>query len=459
MMVLAWFPGDSVLLLAATLLAGGLALGHRAGGLRLALLCSAGLLAAFAAPWVRQIVPDVFLPDHPLSRLMGADFAWAFALAFLTLGLAGQLLHNPLATKLHSHWTTDRQEAWQRLNHRLGLVLGGGLSLCAGWMILTLTLPLGFLANQIPAALPQQDPLSQRWAARLYRDGTTLGLTPLARWLDPVPADFYTAAEVAGLVYQNCSTNNLMHIRQFRSRLLGYPGLLDSAHHPRITELTHVWTTNTFFMGLHQRTNLHQLLANPQLQAAWADPDLRARVAQVDLQDLKAYLQTGQSAQYSPHNLALQGRPPLLGRWRLDADQTLAQFQSRYPKMNAAERAALGQYLQRLAADLTLSFSDGSCYLEGRTFPDRALGKTATVERENVSPRDLLPVIPEHTDDRPIQLLAHNAWEKNPGGTFQTQWSWGSANTSVSLQMFPDRLLLTLESLREEKYVFQRPRL
>ena len=125
----------------------------------------------------------------------------------------------------------------------------------------------------------------------------------------------------------------------------------------------------------------------------------------------------------------------------------------------AAERAALDRYLQMLAADLTLSFSDGSCYLEGRTFPERALGQTAMAQRENVSPRDLLPVIPEDAGDRPIQLLAHNAWEKNPGGTFQTEWSWGTANTSVSLQMFPDRLLITLESLREEKYVFQRPRL
>ena len=459
MMVLAWFPGDSVLLLAAALLAGGLALGHRAGGLRLALLCSAGLLAAFAAPWVRQTVPDALLPNHPLSRLMGADFVWAFGLAFLALGLAGQLLHDPLAVKLHTHWAADRKEAWQRLNHRLGLVLGGGLSLCAGWMILTLTLPLGFLANQILAAQPQQDPLSQRWAARLYRDGSALGLTPVARWLDPVPADFYTAAEVAGLVYQNCSTNNLMHIRQFRSRLLGYPGLLDSAHHPRITQLAHVWTTNTFFMGLHQRTNLHQLLAHPQLQAAWTDPDLRAQVAQVDLRDLRAYLQTGQSPQYSQHTLALQGRAPLLGSWRLDPGQTFAQFQSRYPKMNAAERAALDHYLQMLAADLTRSFAEGSCYLEGRTFPERALGQTAIAQRENVSPRDLLPVIPEDAGDRPIRLLTHNAWEKNPGGTFQTQWSWGTADTSVSLQMFPDRLLITLESLREEKYVFQRPRL
>ena len=41
-----------------------------------------------------------------------------------------------------------------------------------------------------------------------------------------------------------------MHIRQFRSRLLGYPGLVDSAHHPRVAQLAHVWTTNTFFMGL-----------------------------------------------------------------------------------------------------------------------------------------------------------------------------------------------------------------
>ena len=97
-----------------------------------------------------------------------------------------------------------------------------------------------------------------------------------------------------------------MHIRQFRSHLLGYPGLLDSAHHPRITQLAHVWTTNTFFMGLHQRTNLHQLLAHPQLQAAWTDPDLRAQVAQVDLRDLRVYLQTGQSAQYSQHTLALK---------------------------------------------------------------------------------------------------------------------------------------------------------
>ena len=459
MMVLAWFPGDSVLLLATALLAGGLALGHRAGGLRLALLCSAGLLSAGAAPWLRHAMPDFLLPDHPLSRLMGADFAWAFALAFLFLGLVGQLLHEPLATKLHAHWPADRQEAWQRLNHRLGLVLGGGLSICASWMILTLTLPLGFLANQIPAAQPQQDPLSQRWAARLYRAGAALGLTPVARWLDPVPADFYTAAEVAGVVYQNCSTNNLMHIRQFRSRLLGYPGLVDSAHHPRVAQLAHVWTTNTFFMGLHHRTNLHQLLVNPQLKAAWTDPDLSAQIAQVDLLDLRTYLQTGQSAQYAPHTLALQGRAPLLGSWRLDASQTLAQFKSRYPKMNAAERTALEHYFQELATDLALSFSDGTCYLEGRTFPERALGQTATAQRENVSPRDFLPVIPESASGRPIQLLAQGAWEKKPGGSYKTHWKWGTAASPVLLQMFPDRLLLTVESLRGEKYVFQRPRL
>ena len=116
--------------------------------------------------------------------------------------------------------------------------------------------------------------------------------------------------------------------------------------------------------------------------------------------------------------------------------------------MNAAERTALEHYFQELAADLALSFSDGTCYLEGRAFPERALGQTATAQRENVSPRDFLPVIPESASGRPIQLLAQGAWEKKPGGSFKTHWKWGTADSPVSLQMFPDRLLLTVESMR-----------
>ena len=79
-------------------------------------------------------------------------------------------------------------------------------------------------------------------------------------------------------------------------------------------------------------------------------------------------------------------------------------------------------------------------------FPERALGQTATAQRENVSPRDFLPVIPESASGRPIQLLAQGAWEKKPGGSFKTHWKWGTADSPVSLQMFPDRLLLTVES-------------
>ena len=179
MMVLAWFPGDSVLLLATALLAGGLALGHRAGGLRLALLCSAGLLSAGAAPWLRHAMPDFLLPDHPLSRLMGADFVWAFALAFLFLGLVGQLLHEPLATKLHAHWPADRQEAWQRLNHRLGLVLGGGLSICASWMILTLTCRWAFWPTKFPRRNRSRI-LSASAGPRGCIATAALGLTPVA---------------------------------------------------------------------------------------------------------------------------------------------------------------------------------------------------------------------------------------------------------------------------------------
>ncbi len=459
MIVLAWFPGDSVLLIAAALIGGGLALGHRLGALRMALLGSAYVLAAFLAIWLRHAVPEILLPDYPISRLLGADLAWAFALLFLALGVTGQLLHASLTQQVEAHLPADRQDRWEQLKRRLGLVLGGGLGTGLCWMILALALPMGFLAHQFPADRPELDPPGQRIAARLYHDSSALGLIPVARWLDSAPTDFYSAAEIAGVIYQNCSTNNLPHIRQFRSRLLGYPGLVDTAHHLRVTQLTHVWTTNRFFMGLHQRTNLTYLLTNPHLQDAWADPDLRAQVAQVDLSDLKAYLHTGQSALYSPQMLSLQGRAPLLGSWQLDTKQTLEQFQSLYPKMIPGERKALEHYLQTVAADLILSFSDGTCYLEGRFFPERKLGQPATAQRENVSPRDWLPVVPEISRTPNIRLMMQGAWEKKPGGTYHTQWTWGAANSAVTLQLFPDRLLLTLESMGGEKYVFQRPQL
>ena len=90
-------------------------------------------------------------------------------------------------------------------------------------------------------------------------------------------------------------------------------------------------------------------------------------------------------------------------------------------------------------------FSDGTRYLKAAHF-ERALGQTATAQRENVSPATSCRSFP-NWPAAANQLLAQGAWEKKPGGSFKTHWKWNGGQPA-SLQMFPDRLLLTVESLR-----------
>ena len=115
-----------------------------------------------------------------------------------------------------------------------------------------------------------------------------------ARLFDPADKDYYLAADIAALSYHNFGTNNLDHVKHFRRRLLGYPGLVDASYNPHIQGLTHIWTTNSFFMGLYNRTNLSQLLSNPQLHAAWKDENLKAQLAHVNLVDFWTFLKKGE---------------------------------------------------------------------------------------------------------------------------------------------------------------------
>jgi hypothetical protein len=221
--------------------------------------------------------------------------------------------------------------------------------------------------------------------------------------------------------------------------------------------LTHVWTTNTFFMGLYSRTNLTYLLNHQELTAAIKNDPLKAQLAQVDLHDLKHFLEIGKSRQYNIAILQQQGRSPILGRWELDPTNTLQQFKSLYPKMSEREEQRLLEYLSSLGKHLSLSFSDGYCYLEGRTFPERALGVRVSINSTHATTNDFAPSLPPRSASQYSRLITSGSWEARPSGIFQIKKIvLGKATSPVSFQLYPSRLMLTLESFRNEKYVFRR---
>jgi len=171
------------------------------------------------------------------------------------------------------------------------------------------------------------------------------------------------------------------------------------------------------------------------------------------------FLRSGKSQQYNIAILKQQGRDPILGRWELDSGDTLQQFKSKYPKIDERKERALLDYLETISEHLSLSFSDGYCYLEGRAFPERALGVRVAKNNTNDSTNDFLPDIPPTNLTAYSRLINHGSWERNPAGTYLTQFNLMNATSQVSIQLYPSRIMLTLESFRSEKYVFKRQKL
>ena len=458
MLAFAMFPGDSALLLAILVIGIWTLLGMVTDGLRMSMLFISSIIVWLLAPMIGNWMPPFLLPTNPIWSEVGAGTIPAYIILMLIFFIAVHFLHKKITLDLKYKWDTPKHEKWEKLNSALGLACGGMLGLWYYLLICGVIMPFGYLTAKIQPAQPTNDPPGYRLCGRLYRDLSSLGLNHAVRIFDPAPADYYPAADIAALTYNNfSSTNNLEHINRFRSRLLGYPGLVDAAYNPHVMALTHVWTTNTFFMGLYSRTNLTYLLNHQELTAAIKNDPLKAQLTQVDLHDLKYFLEIGKSRQYNIAILQQQGRSPILGRWELDPTNTLQQFKSLYPKMSEREEQRLLEYLSSLGKHLSLSFSDGYCYLEGRTFPERALGVRVSINSTHATTNDFAPSLPPRSASQYSRLITSGSWEARPSGIFQIKKIvLGKATSPVSFQLYPSRLMLTLESFRNEKYVFRR---
>ena len=458
-MALTLFPGDSALLLAILVIGAWALLGMSTDGLRMGMLFISSIIAWLLAPLLGNWMPAFLLPSNPIWHDLGIGAVPAFGFLTIIFSISVHFLHKKVTLDLKYKWDTPKHEKWEKLNATLGLTCGGMLGIWYYVLICGVILPFGYLIAKVQPTHPANDPLGYRLCGRLYRDLSSLGLNRTSRLFDPAPADYYPAADIAALTYNNFSTNNLEHINRFRSRLLGYPGLVDAAYNRHVMALMHVWTTNTFFMGLYTRTNLTYLLNHQELSAAWKDDALKAQLTQVDFRDLRQFLESGKSRQYNIAILQQQGRPPILGRWELDPDNTLQQFKSQYPKMNEREEQRLLEYLSSIGKHLSLSFSDGYCYLEGRTFPKRALGVRVAQNSTHATTNDFIPSLPPRNVSDYSQLITYGSWEARPSGIFHTKFVLGKATSPVSIQLYPSTLMITLESLRNEKYVFRRQEL
>ena len=455
------FPGDSALLLMLLVVGAFVVLGTITDGLRMAMLFVGSLLSLLLAPLLeRYVVPRGFLPANPLWQEMGIGNVYAFIFLMMILFAVIHKLRERTALEIKYALELRKHEEWLRLNSVIGLALGGITGVFYFLMIAGKITPLGYVTAQMQPANPSADPAGYRLSARLYKDFHALGVDKAARLFDPASPEYYAAADVAGLIYNNFGTNSPQHVYQFRARLMGYPGLVDAAFNPHVMQLTHV--QNPFFLGLRSRANLTHLLANQTLQSAMGDNNLRMQLAQVNMDDLLLHLDPEKgSTNYTTASLVQQGRAPILGRWILDVDNTLQQFYTQYPNMPERARRNLETYIKAIGDQMSLSFSDGNFYLEAKYFCARALARKSS---------DFIPKTPSKSI-RSIQqsspvLQVFGAWQKGNDSQYRAVFRWTNPRTSqvtvecpVRIWPGPTQIMLTLEGFNNEKYVFRRQKM
>jgi hypothetical protein len=315
--------GMSIWILAVLVLAILALAGWRQGGILAAFSFGGILLGAFLAALVGKLF-------HPLLPHLGASdplIAWALApiCGFMLVSIAFTCIGfkvNRQVEVFYKHKAGElRQAMWQRLNTRLGICVGllngAAYFILISFVIFNLT----YLTTQVGVA--ENQPFFIRIANQLGRDLQSAGMSRAAAAVGTLPPDYYKLADLSGFLMQNPQT---------ASRFANYPGLTSLWQRDDMQSLV---TDGTLTNALAAGATVGDILNDQAVQDLFKNKDLSKAVRdaiETNLDDLTAYLQSGQSAKYNDK---------IIGNWTYNVRVTLAWWRQSQPRVQASEMLAL----------------------------------------------------------------------------------------------------------------------
>ena len=116
--------------------------------------------------------------------------------------------------------------------------------------------------------------------------------------------------------------------------------------------------TDTEYQNLlATQATVGQIINHPKTQTVVGSQEILQQLEQVDLKDLLAYLQSGQSPQYQDL--------PILGRWQLEPYSTLAQVKKRRVRITSVEMRLLRQQMEFIKGYQLVVLPDNTAKLKG----------------------------------------------------------------------------------------------
>lgn len=311
----------------------------------------AAIIGAILAPLLSNFftsVPELVGLPHPIWKVVLPPTMAFLAVVFVVASIGGVVERK---VYLHFKYRNRNDETkffrWERMNRNLGLVLGLFTGLIYLIVVSVGIWIAGYATGQVKS---ESDHGGLKLLNRLYADAQSTGLGRFAAVFGPAPVEYYEAADLAGLLYNNPNVYE---------RLVTYPNMISLQHRDDIKALTAATNVVELIKG---KSGIVAILTHPAVLGLIQNTELRAEYDKLDKADLVRFLSTGKSEKWKDD--------PLVGYWRFDAKSTEEQFFSKYKKLKPPDRTRLSNYLKVTGSGLTLSFgTDQQAFVEGRLLP------------------------------------------------------------------------------------------
>ena len=354
----------TIWLLALVLLASLAVVGHRQGAIRVAFslvgIVVAALLAVPLAKLVKPAIGAVGVENPVLAWMIGPFVVFMVVLSGFKIG--GLAVHKKVDVHYKYKAGDLRLALFERLNARLGLCLGlvNGLV----YLILISFVIHTFSYWTVQMATSEDDPKGVRLLNRMGRDLDSTGMSRVAFAIDGKPKDFYAVADLVGIIFKNPLSE---------ARLSRYPGFISLGFRPEFQELGQ----DESFKNLRvTQRPIKEVLDHPKAQGIVKNPELLRLIWTTmvpDVEDLRAFLETGKSAKYDSERL--------LGRWLFDLNGTATAYRRLKPNVPDVEmRKFKGVLAERFAKTVLVAAPDHQ--VEFRNVPQIRLqaGQPPTTE-------------------------------------------------------------------------------
>jgi hypothetical protein len=349
-------------LLALVLLASMAGMGFRQGAIRAA-FCAVGIVlgALLAGPLGKLVKPLLVA-----LGLKNPVLAWALAplIVFLVISIAFTIgayaVHKKVDVHFKYHVGDLRLALWERLSRRVGLCLG--LVSGALYIILISFVIYVFSYWTVQLATEDKEPRTVRILNWLGQDLQNAGFAKVARAIDPMPPEWYEAADAAGLIFQNPLAE---------ARLSRYPAFLGLAERPEFKELG---SDNDFTNLRMSREPIIKVLDHPKAQAILQNPELLRLIWTTvipELKDLPSYLTTGKSPKYDSEKI--------LGRWNFNPNVAMSLLRRAKPNISSTDMQKWKRWMVSAFAKTSLvAMTDHQAIL--KSVPQIGMGAAPTAE-------------------------------------------------------------------------------